>query len=101
MSGSDFKIPVLSQMLDFSTDLAGAAAHELDIDTGRESPQDRNKRKAKSKAARAKLAARKRLKPIPDPEATKSEARKKAARSRASRQGRASTMLSDSAEKLG
>ena len=52
-------------------------------------------------AERAKVAARERIKPIPDPDAGKTQRRKTAARKRAGRGGRTSSILSDTQDTLG
>lgn len=49
----------------------------------------------------AKLVERKKIKPMPDPEAGKSMRRREAARKRKTRGGRASTILSEGKDTLG
>lgn len=66
-----------------------------------EEPEKRVTREAKEDAARAKIEARQRIKPMPDPEAAKGEERKAASRRRQRRGGRAATVLSGARETLG
>jgi hypothetical protein len=66
-----------------------------------EEPAKREERQATEDAAKAKVAARQAIKPIPDPEAGKTEARKQAGKRRMKRKGRASTVLSGDSETLG
>jgi len=66
-----------------------------------EAPDVREERKATQAAAKEKIAARGRIKPIPDPETGKAERRKTASRRRQRRGGRASTILSGASETLG
>lgn len=66
-----------------------------------EEPEKRDVREAAAEAAKEKVAARGRIKPMPDPEAGKAERRKSASRRRQRRGGRASTVLSGAKETLG
>jgi len=66
-----------------------------------ENPKVREERQATEDAAAAKIAARQAIKPLPDVEAGKTEARKQAGRRRIQRKGRAATVLSGASETLG
>jgi len=86
-------------------DMASQVVYDAGLRTGEgqrsENPRGREEKKAKKKASDEKLAARKRLKVMPDPEAQKTASRKGAAKRRGKRTGRASTILSDADDKLG
>lgn len=92
----------VNDVTDWAGDFVNQSIYDISGDTIEgEAPKKREKRRAKEKAAREKKEARQRIKPIPDPEATKAMERKKSARRAASRKGRASTILSSSEDTLG
>lgn len=90
-------------IVDWASDFGEQTLYDAGLGglTPAEEPKKRKERKAKEKGEREKKAARKRLKPIPDPEALKVQERKKAARRKAGRKGRAATILSDTEDTLG
>lgn len=79
----------------------GPASKEFKKGGKLEAPDVREERKATAEAAKEKIAARQRIKPMPDPETGKAERRKSASRRRQRRGGRASTVLSGASETLG
>jgi len=91
--------PVKSELEDVGR-VAKQTAHEAGLKVGTE-PKEKAKRKAKEQAVSAKAAARARIKPMPDPELAKAAQRKAAGRRRATRGGRAATILSASEDRLG